>query len=114
MLHIIIEYSRDIIDLDAKLLIQTAHQATADSGLFADEYEIKSRASAFDHYQVGLTREKFIHVIVRLLAGRTDVQKLELTQLILARLVELGLQVENISVETVDIYKASYSKVSGH
>ena len=45
-----------------------------DSGLFP-EYDIKTRAIAFDHHRTGQTRDSFVHVAIHLLDGRSDEQK---------------------------------------
>lgn len=110
MPHIVIEYARHIKDINPKSLLSVAYDAAAESGLFADVYDIKVRAMAYEDYSVGQTNDTFIHITVKLLQGRSDEQKASLTQHILDKVMALNYTVENISVEAVDIHTKAYSK----
>lgn len=110
MPHIVIEYAKDIKDLNAKSLSAAAYNGAAQSGLFADLYDIKVRATAYEDYSVGQTQDTFIHITVKLLQGRSDEQKASLTQLILDQVIALNYTVENISVEALDINTKAYCK----
>ena len=85
--------------------------AAASSGLFEpDGRDIKVRAVAYDHYLTGPSKGDFVHVTVRLLAGRTTEQKMRLSQTVLAQLQALALPHCSLTVEIVDIDRASYAK----
>ena len=110
MPHVIIEYSEDVagqIAIDD--LVGAVHDATMSSGLFP-EYDIKSRATAYRHHRTGQTRDSFVHVAVHLLDGRSDEQKCNLSEAILARIEPLLPEVKSVGVEIVDIHRASYRK----
>ncbi len=110
MPHVIIDYSAEVADqiaIDA--LIDAVHDATFASGLFP-EYDIKTRATAYQYHRTGQTRDSFVHVAVHLLDGRDDDQKSALTEAILATLEPMLPGVASVGVETIDIHRASYRK----
>ncbi|MDH3387019.1 MAG: 5-carboxymethyl-2-hydroxymuconate Delta-isomerase [Gammaproteobacteria bacterium] len=110
MPHVIIEYSDDVagqIAIDD--LIAAVHDGAMSSELFP-EYDIKTRAVGYRHHQTGQTRDSFVHVTVHLLDGRSDAQKSMLSEAVLATIEPLLLQVVSVSVEILDIHRASYRK----
>jgi 5-carboxymethyl-2-hydroxymuconate isomerase len=110
MPHVIIEYSEDVAEeADIDSLVGAAHDGAMDSGLFP-EYDIKTRATSYRYHRTGQTRDSFVHVAVHLLDGRTDEQKTQLSEALLARIEPLLPRVASVGVEILDIHRASYRK----
>ena len=110
MPHLVIEYSEDVAEqADIDAIVDAAHDGAMDSGLFP-EYDIKTRAIGYRHHRTGQTRDSFVHVTVHLLDGRSDAQKSELGEAVLARLLPLLPRVASVGVEIVDMHRASYRK----
>lgn len=110
MPHCIIEYAAP---LDSKLsiasLVQAVHQGTFATGLFPEE-DIKARAVAYHNYQTGSGQTAFIHVSLRILSGRTDEQKQQLAACVEKQLMTLALSSLSLTIEVIDIHRASYTK----
>lgn len=112
MPHCIIEYSSSLEStLSPSLLVDVVHQATLDSGLF-DTSHIKTRALAYDYFQLAVEYHDFIHVTIRLHSGRTVLQKQRLTAGILQALENIKLSAITLTVEAVDMHSESYAKHS--
>ncbi|TDR31941.1 5-carboxymethyl-2-hydroxymuconate Delta-isomerase [Hydromonas duriensis] len=116
MPHIVIEYAQDIVaECPISTLMEAAHQGAMDSGLFSNAYDIKTRAMAYADYRVGHTQDCFIHICIHLLSGRSDEQKTKLTHSILKRMQHVVTCAQVITVEAMDMNRASYAKyVSAH
>ncbi len=113
MPHCIIEYSQKLeSSLDIKALVQCVHSSTLASGLFSEQ-AIKSRAIAYEHYQTGGSDGPFIHITIRLFDGRTGEQKAALSRAVLDDVIGQMKDVGSVTVEIVDIDKASYSSHPG-
>ena len=110
MPHIIIEYSENLEqDLDINLLMKTSHEAAFSSGLFG-EADIKVRVYRCDNSLVAGQTASTISILVRLLAGRDAAAKKALTQVIHDAVKSMGMDVNSLSVEAVDMERESYSK----
>ena len=110
MPHCIIEYSSDVADrVSISELVEATYQGALSSGLFP-EYDIKTRAIAYRHHQTGSTQDSFVHVTVRLLSGRDDAQKADLSEKILAHIEPRLPDVISVGVEICDIHRESYRK----
>ena len=110
MPHCIVDYSADVAtQVDLEQLLEAVHLGAMDSGLFP-EYDIKTRAQAFELHRTGQTRDSFVHVAVHLLSGRSDEQKAELAEAVLARIEPLLPNVVSVSVEICDMHRESYRK----
>ncbi len=110
MPHCIIEYSRTLeSQVSPSVLVETVHQAAVASALF-DVTHIKTRALTYAHFQSGSAQADFIHVTIRLHAGRTVEQKKHLSSLVLNHLASIKLSAVTITIETVDMDSASYVK----
>ncbi len=110
MPHLIIEHAAEVAEQIAiDELVTAAHEAAFASGLFP-EYDIKTRAIAYQHHQTGQTRDSFVHVAVHLLDGRSDEQKSDLSERILARIEPMLPDVASVGVEIIDMHRASYRK----
>ena len=110
MPHVIIEHSEDVAgQIAIGDLVDAVHDATLGSGLFP-EYDIKTRAVAYQHHRTGQTRDSFVHVALHLLDGRSEEQKSDLSEAILARIEPMLPTVASVGVEIIDIHRASYRK----
>jgi 5-carboxymethyl-2-hydroxymuconate isomerase len=110
MPHCIIEYSADVADhVSISDLIEATYRGASSSGLF-NEYDIKTRAFVCRHHQTGSTQDSFVHVTVRLLSGRGDRQKADLSEKVLAHIESVLPGVVSVSVEICDMQRDSYRK----
>lgn len=108
MPHCIVEHSAS---LAAENLISQVFAGAFDSGLFeSDGADIKVRTIAFEHYCTGPRKSDFVHVVLKILSGRTLEQKQHLSAKVLAQLRQLALVDCSLTVEVVDIDRASYAK----
>jgi 5-carboxymethyl-2-hydroxymuconate isomerase len=112
MPHVIIEYSENVPALaNPAELTQIAHSTMMESGLF-NAADVKSRATAAEHYLVGEkgTDGSFVHVTVYLLEGRNLLQKQRLSEA-LRDALQLPLQkVSQLSVDIRELQKDVYRK----
>jgi len=110
MPHLIIEYSEDVAGQVAiQDIIDAAHDGAMSSELFP-EYDIKTRAIGYRDHRTGQTHDSFVHVALHLLDGRSDEQKVMLSEAVLGRIEPLLPQVASVGVEIVDMHRASYRK----
>jgi len=113
MPHCVIEYSKEI-QSHVGYMFKGAFSGMLASNLFVED-DIKIRATAFDYYQIGNkaindSNAIFIHIRISILSGRSVKQKKYLSHAVLSSIsIEMG-DVENISVEIVDMDSASYAK----
>ena len=110
MPHCIIEYSANVAEqVSIDDLIDATHQGAMSSGLF-EEYDIKTRAIAYRQHRTGQTQDSFVHVTVRLLSGRDDQQKSQLSDKLLTAIEPLLPNVASVGVEICDMHRESYRK----
>lgn len=108
MPHCIVEASESIQNLiSVDQISQTVFQAAVDSELFS-EVDIRARTELFESHIAGSNSQHFIHVTVKLLAGRTSEQKSHLANLVLSRLEGLAITNAALSVEISDLFPESY------
>lgn len=81
MPHIVIEHSEDLPILP-QVLVDKVHQATFDSGLF-ELKTIKTRAIAYQHYQLGEGKDGFIYIAAYIMSGRSTAEKQALSERLL-------------------------------
>jgi len=106
--HCIIEFSSSL-DISPAFLVEAVHQGVLESALFEPSH-IKTRALAYEYFQLAEDCNDFIHVTIRLHHGRTTQQKQLLTKLVLQQLAKLPLKSTTLTLETVDIETESYAK----
>lgn len=110
MPHCIIEYSKNLQkSVEPSEIISVVHQAAIESDLF-DTQDIRSRATAYEDYKIRADKEYFIHVTMRIMFGRNDIQKNHLSSKVLAALETLNLPSIILSVEICDIDKKPMPK----
>ena len=108
MPHCIIEHSPNI---SPEGLMHAVFDGALHSQLFLPNgADIKVRAIAYQNFKLGDSKTSFVHVVVKILAGRTDEQKQRLSQEIIKKLSGLGHQDISITVEVVDMERQSYQK----
>lgn len=110
MPHCVVEYSEG---LDAKAILTAVFDGALQSSLFEPGgADIKVRAQAYQHHISGGAHADFIHVQLRILSGRTLMQKQQLSQSVLLHLLQLELISCSHTIEVVDIDRASYAKTA--
>jgi 5-carboxymethyl-2-hydroxymuconate isomerase len=110
MPHCVIEYSINLNDDSFRVeLMQAVYCATHSSELF-DSGDIKVRAIPFAYYAAQNKEQGFVHVVLKILSGRTLKQRSLLSGLVLEKLENLSLLQVSLSVEVVEIERASYAK----
>jgi 5-carboxymethyl-2-hydroxymuconate isomerase len=110
MPHCIIEYSSNIESIvDVPALLKSVYQGALASSLFAPE-DIKCRAIPYMHSYIGESSSDFIHVVLKILQGRNEQQKADLSVHVLKALKALPFTDISITVEVVDIEVSSYQK----
>jgi len=109
MPHCVIEGARSLLQtLGGDELVARVHAAAVDTQLFR-EGEVKVRLSLYDHFTVGGSQEDFVHVIVYLLAGRSDEQKKALSMAIVRALLECLPAAQSLSVDVRDMRREAFS-----
>ncbi len=106
MPHCIIEHS---LTLDPNLLLEAVCKGAIDSALF-ETSDIKTRTVAYEHFQTNASQRDFVHVVVKILSGRSLDQQTELAQLVLSQLKALALASTSLTVEVVEMQRESYAK----
>jgi len=118
MPHAIIEYSQSLAEsakhkISPESLMASVFDGAKHSKLF-DAADIKVRTIAFEHHLSGEIPETndrpFIHVTMKILSGRTLEQRTHLSECVMAALEQLKLESLSLTVEILDIEKASYIK----
>jgi len=111
MPHIIVEYAGHLDETHCMTgMCQILFEAAAATGVFPDTTAIKVRAIPCPFSRIGTEPQSFAHATIRLLAGRDDAVKANLTQIILAALDQALPDVGSLSVDIKDIDTATYAK----
>jgi len=110
MPHIMIEFSQDKLEaLQPQVLVEKAFETVKLTGLFTSE-NIKVRLHPVEFYQLGLKDSGFVHIICRIHAGKTELQKSKLTQDLLKAISESLNGGWVITVEVIEMDRNSYAK----
>ncbi|WP_420578658.1 5-carboxymethyl-2-hydroxymuconate Delta-isomerase [Ekhidna sp.] len=108
MPHFIIHCSNSVAQqINPDEFMQQVYDEAEATGLF-DPKDIKVRIAAFEHYNIGNTKDDFIHVFANIMEGRTDAQKKGLSKRIVSRLKQTFPEAPIISINVRDFEKASY------
>ncbi len=116
MPHLTLEYTRNLDGFPVGDTLLAINQTLFESGEVQAESDLKSRAIALDAVQIGTAGgvRGFVHVQLRLLAGRTPEAKKSLTERIAvvlrARTPRPAGMLVQLSVEVVDMDRDSYVK----
>jgi len=108
MPHIVIEHSDKTTDAMADTC-QAVFDAACGCETFPVPANVKVRSRLCAHHTGG-TGDDFVHVTVRMLPGRTDALKQEVSAAILATLETQFPTTASLTVEIVEMHAASYAK----
>ena len=112
MPHFVIDCSENIIKIKSpKDIIQKVYDTAESTDLF-DKGDIKVRINPFEYYNVGNTKDDFIHVFANIMEGRTVSQKKNLSVKIITELKSMFTDVLVISINIRDFDKATYCNKS--
>ncbi len=110
MPHFVIEYSNDLEEqYKIEQVMLLAREAGVKSGVMLAD-DIKVRARGYDHYSLLEADDSFVHVTVFMLAGRTDAQKLKLSELLREKLQDYLVRITSISIDIRDMDPHAYKK----
>ena len=110
MPHIIVEYPEQAMaDADIPAILLAVHNSVVASELYK-AHQIKTRAYSFKEYTYAGGNDPYIHVQARICSGRDDDNRNRLSQVILTGLQALDLPISVITVEVVDMDRASYAR----
>lgn len=112
MPHFIIDCSDNIITLKTPNEIMQRVYDTAESSKLFDPGDIKVRINPFKYYNIGKSKDSFIHVFANVMEGRNSLQKSMLSTNIVAELKLMFPNVPIISMNIRDFEKATYCNKS--
>jgi len=108
MPHFVIDCSENIIKIKSpEEIIQKVYDTAESTNLF-DKGDIKVRINPFEYYNIGNTKNDFIHVFANIMEGRTASQKRNLSERVIAELKLIFPNVPIISMNIRDFEKATY------
>lgn len=108
MPHFVIDCSEQITKLKSPESIMQKVYDTAESTQLFDEGDIKVRINSYKHYNIGNTKNDFIHIFANIMEGRTTDQKQKLSSSIVSELKHMFPEVPIISMNIRDFEKATY------
>lgn len=110
MPHIVVEYSENLnTPMRESEVLKALFHTVVDSGLFAPE-AVKARAMPYAQYQLPDGGDRFAHITVSILAGRTEQQRAGLSQAVFeAAMAKLPSDVK-LSVNIHEMCKETYKK----
>lgn len=112
MPHFVIDCSENIIKIKTPDdLIQKVYDTAESTDLF-DIGDIKVRINPFKYYNIGNTKDDFIHIFANIMEGRTVSQKKNLVEKIISELKLMFPDVPIISMNIRDFEKATYCNKS--
>ncbi|MDU0356197.1 5-carboxymethyl-2-hydroxymuconate Delta-isomerase [Paraglaciecola aquimarina] len=108
MPNFVIEYSESLTQqVDPNILMDKVFEGAKASGHFPPE-AIKVRIEPRPNFRLHDIYQDFLHVSAHILSGRTDEQKIEISNAVLEPLKTLNLSSAFVSVEVVDIHRPSF------
>ena len=111
MPHGVIEHG-GLTEEKIEQVMEAVFHGCRDSGLFLDQ-DIKVRAITYTSFMLPSVLSSFVHVSLKIIAGRTPDQKRALSKHVFDRLCSLQLKACSITVEVCDIDGNSYQKHEG-
>lgn len=110
MPHCILEYSQNLEqEVPPVDMLEAIKEACIASGIFTTE-DIKLRSFPYKSFMTCGEEDAFVHVMIRLLSGRTPEQKKMLSELVLSALTKFDLKNVSFSVEMCDMDRDTYAK----
>lgn len=114
MPHLIIEFSQgQASEGQVEQMLDAVHGAAVSSKLF-DGSHVRVRAIAVAHYRVAGGQRHFIHAQLRIHNGRDEAQRRRLSEAVLQALKGLRWPAESITVEVVEMERATYAKYTAN
>ncbi len=108
MPHFVIDCSESIIEMKSpEEILQKVYDTAESTGLFG-KGDIKVRINPFQHYNIGNTKDDFIHIFANVMEGRTVSQKSDLSKKTITELRSMSPDVPVISMNIRDFEKATY------
>ena len=108
MPHFVIDCSENIIKIkNPNEIMQIVHDTAEASKLF-DKGDIKVRLHPFQYYNLGNSKDDFIHIFANMMEGRNTTQKAELSKNIISALKSIFPNVPIISINIRDFEKSTY------
>lgn len=108
MPHFVIDCSENITKMKSPdKIIQKVYDTAESTKLFA-KGDIKVRINPFQYYNVGNSKDDFIHIFANIMEGRTTDQKKNLSENIVSELKGMFPEVPIISINIRDFEKATY------
>ncbi len=108
MPHFIIDCSeRMITSISPEEIMKSVYDAAKETQLF-DPGDIKIRINPYKYYNIGNTKNDFIHVFGNIMEGRTKAQKAALSHIIVNELFIMFPEVPMISINIRDFQKTTY------
>ena len=108
MPHFVIDCSENVIALKSpNEIMQNVYDSAESTHLF-EKGDIKVRINQFKYYNIGNTKEDFIHIFTNIMEGRTNTQKQNLSRKIISELILLFPSVPIISINIRDFDKYGY------
>lgn len=112
MPHFVIDCSEDIVVMKSPEEIMQNVYNTAESTQLFDKGDIKVRINPFKHYNIGNSKDDFIHIFANIMEGRTTSQKAKLSKAVVTELKKMFPNVPIISINIRDFEKATYCNKS--
>jgi len=112
MPHFVIDCSEHIIVMKSPEKIMQNVYNTAESTQLFDKGDIKVRVNPFKHYNIGNSKDDFIHIFANIMEGRTTSQKAQLSRSIITELNKMFPSVPIISINIRDFEKTTYCNKS--
>ena len=112
MPHFVIDCSENSLNLKSPEEIMQAVYDTAESTDLFSPGDIKVRINPFQYYNVGNTKDDFIHIFANIMEGRTIAQKSNLSNKIVSQLKLMFPDVPILSINIRDFEKATYCNKS--
>lgn len=108
MPHFVLDCSEEILKLKSpEEIMQNVYDSAASTNLF-DLGDIKVRINPFKYYNIGNSKDNFIHVFGNIMEGRTSAQKGHLSKEIIKNLKNIFPDVPILSINIRNFEKASY------
>lgn len=108
MPHFVIDCSENIILIKSpEEIIQKVYDSAESTNLF-EKGDIKVRINPFKYYNIGNSKDDFIHIFANIMEGRTVSQKKNLSENIITELKIMFPDVPIISINIRDFERATY------
>ena len=108
MPHFIIECSEHVIAMKSPEETMQKVYNTAEATQLFSKGDIKVRIKPYKYYNIGNTKDDFIHIFTNIMEGRTRSQKANLSKSIIKELKGMFPEVPIISMNIRDFEKETY------